>query len=257
MKKIISITLLAAVLVPALLYAVLGTDDQNQKKKRKRAAAATEIIKSNPDGKGIQLTVEFTKGSAHNHPLMAIWIEDMEGRYIQTLYVAQSIATSKFRRGTAEWGQWKEGLVRRPAALPYWGHQRGIKADDGLYLPTPENPVPDAYSGATPQSDFVLQSRADSELPARFRVLLEINQAWDWNNYWTNSKFPEDADYKTSSQPALVYEAVVDTSSGSKEFEMKPIGHSHYSGKDGSLTKDLTTLTTAMEIARKVVVKVR
>lgn len=257
MKKIIAISVLAAVLIPALLFAFWGSDDQNQRKKRRSKANETEIIKTNPAGKGIEIILEFTKGKSHNHPLMAVWIEDTEGNYIQTLYVAQSIATSTFKRGATEWGHWKEGVVRRPAALPYWSHKRGIKASDGLYLPAPENPVADAYTGATPKSDFVLQSRSDSKLPGQFRVLLEINQAWDWNNYWTNNKFPDDADYKTSSQPALVYEALVDTSSGSEVFEMKPIGHSHYSGKDGSLTKDLTTLTTALEITKKAVVRIR
>ncbi|MEZ5194928.1 MAG: hypothetical protein R2764_00585 [Bacteroidales bacterium] len=29
----------------------------------------------------------------------------------------------------------------RPTSLPYWSHKQGIVADDGLYMPTPENPV--------------------------------------------------------------------------------------------------------------------
>jgi len=38
---------------------------------------------------------------------------------------------------------------------------------------------------------------------------------------------------------------------------MKPIGHSHYSGADGSLDPDLNSLTTALQIARKITVKVQ
>jgi hypothetical protein len=223
--------------------------------KRRKAAEEAVVIQTNQDGKGMQITIEFKKGKAHNHPLLAIWIEDMEGNYIQTLYVVQSIASSVFRHGEAGWGHWNEAVVRRPAALPYWGHQRGIKAGDGLYIPTPDNPVPDAYSGATPKSDFILFSRSDMPLPEQFRVLLEINQAWDWNQYWHNNKFPDDAEYKTSSQPALVYEASINMQDQLKEYEMKPIGHSHYSGKTGELFRDLSTLTSALEIAESIVVR--
>ncbi|MCK7540183.1 MAG: hypothetical protein MZV63_59435 [Marinilabiliales bacterium] len=45
---------------------------------------------------------------------------------------------------------------RAPQTLPYWSHKRGIRASDGLYMPDPENPVADAYSGATPTTSFVL-----------------------------------------------------------------------------------------------------
>ena len=67
-------------------------------------------------------------------------------------------------------------------------------------MPIPEQPL---------YNSFVLNTRADNELPAVFRVLLEINQNWDWNEYWTNDKFPDDENYKMSCQPALVYEVVI------------------------------------------------
>ncbi len=65
-----------------------------------------------------------------------------------------------------------------------------------------------------------------------------------------------DKEYKTSSQPALVYAADIDTNT-TAEVEMKPIGHSHYSGKDGSLTTDLSTITTALKIAKHISVKLQ
>ena len=85
---------------------------------------------------------------------MAIWVEDTSGKYIQDLYVAESIAKGVFRHGIGSEGKWKPGEIRRPAALPYWGHKRGIKADDGLYIPSAKNPLPDAYTGATPTESF-------------------------------------------------------------------------------------------------------
>ena len=36
----------------------------------------------------------------------------------------------------------------------------------------------------------------------------------------------------------------------------KAVGHSHYAGKDGSLTPDLSTLTTALKITNKISVRI-
>jgi hypothetical protein len=124
-------------------------------------------------------------------------------------------------------------------------------------MPDEQTAVPDAYSGATPTTDFILTSKSDSKLPDKFRVLLEINQSWDWNDYWTNDKYPGDEYYKYSCQPAVVYEAIIDIRSRGKTIVMHPIGHSHYSGKTGELFGDLTTLTTALHIADSIRVSVK
>ncbi len=210
------------------------------------------VLITNAVGKGIAIEIDFIKGKAHNHPLFAIWIEDTSGKYIQTLYVAQSIAKGVFQHGDVSTGAWLPGAVRRPAALPFWAHKRDIKAQDGLMIPDSTTLVPDAYTGATPQSDFVLHTHSDDSLPQFFNVLFEINQTWDWNEYWTNNKFPRDMDYKTSCQPALVYMGRINLNSDKKDVELQIIGHSHPSGKDGILTADISTLTTALNIVGKI-----
>jgi hypothetical protein len=94
-------------------------------------------------------------------------------------------------------------------------------------------------------------------LPSKFRVLFEINQNWDWNEYWTNDKFPGDVNYLNSAQPALVYESTVESGNLQNRYIMKPVGHSHPSGQTGELFTDLGTLTTALQIADSIVVRVR
>ncbi len=212
-------------------------------------------FETNPEGRGQRLEIEFRRGRAHYFPLMAIWIEDTLGNYVQTLYVAESIATGVFGHGDASTGRWMPGEIRRPAAIPYWGHRRGIQAEDGLFLPTPQDPVADAYTGATPAGSFVLATRADRKLDGPFYIYFEINQSWDWNSYWTNNKFPGDMEYFSSAQPAVVYRTVADPSKPGVEFEMKPAGRSHHSGATGELFDDLHTLTTALEIAGSIVVR--
>jgi hypothetical protein len=146
--------------------------------------------------------------------------------------------------------------MRRPAALPYWGHKRGVQAEDGLYMPSQAQPMEDAITGATPKTNFTLKTQTPKADARRFNVLFEINQSWDWNHYWHNNKFPDDEEYKTSAQPALVYKATIDLDSGNEIFEMKAIGHSHWSGATGELFTDTSTLTTALEIAKSIVVRI-
>lgn len=211
-----------------------------------------ETIRTHPDANGTDLTITFIKGPEHNHPLMAVWLETTQGKYIETLYVAKSIAKGIFQHGDKSSGKWEPGPIRRPAALPYWSHKRGVRASDGLYIPEQSNPMPDAVTGATPQKSFILQTTTSDKIESPVRILFEINQSWDWNEYWTNNKYPDDPDYKTSSQPALVYMTTIDPSYPDSVFVFKPIGHSHFSGKDGSLDENIGTLTTALEIASRI-----
>jgi hypothetical protein len=210
---------------------------------------------SNPSGKGPELKIEMTRGASHNHPLMAIWVEDESGEFVQTLYVAESIGKGIFQHVDGSKGFWMPGEIRRPAALPYWSHQRGIKAEDGLYLPTPTDPVADAYTGPTPGKSFILHTRLDDPEMNKFNVLFEINQTWDWNEHWTNNKYPEDEEYKSSCQPALVYSASIDMNNPQEEYVMKIIGRSHHSGATGELFDDIHTMTTALHIAEEIVVR--
>jgi len=216
-----------------------------------------ESIKTNIDGKGTGLQFNFTIGDEHNHPTFAVWLEDIHGNYIQTLYVTRSIATGIFAHGQKAPGIWGDtpGEVRRPAALPYYLHKRGIKAPDGTYLPTPDNPIPDAYTGATPLASFNLESKADNTLTSKLRVLVEVNQPWDWNEYWNNTLYTDDINYKTSCQPALVYAVTIDLNAPMEYYVLNPIGHSHYSGQDGLLYTDLTSITTALQIFRKIEIR--
>ena len=84
---------------------------------------------------------------------------------------------------------------------------------------------------------------------------MEINQAWDSNDFWTNNKIPDDLNYYTSLQPAIVYAVTIEQEDSTNEFFMNPIGHSHPSGANGKLFTNLMTLTSAKEIAKKIIVR--
>ena len=244
-------------LILLLITGIVSPNAFAQKKKKKVKKNKGEVVdtinmQSNYGKLDLQLT--FLKGESYNHPTFAIWLEDMEGNLIETLFVTQYYATGIFGNADAGDGTWKPtaGESIRPAALPYWSHKNNVISRDSIYAPTPENPVPDAISGATPAGSFVLYTSASAKLPETFRILLEINQTWDWNDYWTNNKYPNDKNYKSSAQPSLVYETKITADSPDQVFQMKAIGHGHYAGDNGQLFNDLSTLSTALNIAKEI-----
>ncbi len=217
-----------------------------------------ELIQSNKDEKGTKLTMSFYSGSAHNHPTFSVWVEDAEGNFIETLFVTEYVAKGIYGHADLGDGRWdnKPGEAHRPATLPYWLHKKGRMGNSNEIIPTPENSIPDAISGATPKSDFILKTVATKELPSKFRVMMEINQTWDWNEYWHNDLFPGNDAYRSSCQPALVYAVLVDKNEPGKEFFLNPVGHSHYDGSTGELFTDITTITSAKDIVHKVSAKI-
>ena len=148
-----------------LLSVVLFSCSSGISKNKAVIVETSEVITSNSQGKGPSVSVELFRGKSFYYPLMAIWIEDADGNFIQTLFVTRSVATGIFKYGSKEGNRWVKAPKRAPQTLPYWAHKRGVKASDGLFMPEPSNPVPDAYTGPTPVTGFVLNSKADTLLP--------------------------------------------------------------------------------------------
>lgn len=207
-----------------------------------------------------KISVELKKGSAFQYPLFAIWIEDDKGNYIETLYISRVISSSKFDYGEEVNGEWKSATLRRPEALPYWSHKRGIQAEDGLYIPLKNAPDLDAVSGATPTGNFIINSKSSlSKKEKKYKIFIELNQSYDWNEYYTKDKYPDDKIYSGSGQvgqPSLVYATIINSSDLKNKSHkiMHLIGHGHYSGKDGKLYTDISNITTAKNIADRIIV---
>lgn len=201
------------------------------------------------------MTVELSKenrfslllspGKSFNHPSFVIWVEDMNQNYIKTIYITKSYASGIFERkmiGDSSW-QNTSGESIQPAALPYWTHKKSLINNKSL-VPTADNPFVDAYTGATPKGEFVLKDKSIDL--SQYRILIEVNQPWDWNEFWTNNKYPESKAYKNSAQPSVIYSASINPVD--EVFYLNPIGHGSPTGKDAKLYTDLSNLTTALEI---------
>ncbi len=186
-----------------------------------------------------------------NPPQIAVWLEDTEGRYLGTLYASKKIATQ---------GWVSAGGNRRKEALPYWCFQRGVVYDDGLYLPTKSQPLVDGMSGATPRTDFDVRLKNKTGL-RHFYVMVEVNHSIDFNDRYSKDKKEGEPYFsggsEGSGQPSLVYRADVNLDSASTCFDAVLIGHSSADGTDGRLYDDLTGITSALTIVKRITVNVK
>lgn len=189
--------------------------------------------------------------SKKNPPQIAIWLEDMEGNYLSTVYVSHKIATQTWQAA---------GGNRRKEALPHWCYCRGVQYPDGLYLPTKKEPFTDGISGATPHSGFNVKVKSVGNI-SQFVVKVEINHSTDFNDFYPKSAQLGEAGYSGgklgSGQPALVYEVKVDLTSPVREYTAVLIGHSSPDGNDGVVYPDISTITTALDIVKRISVNIQ
>ncbi len=185
-------------------------------------------------------------------PQIAIWLESVGGEFLKTIYLTNKISNSGFRLPSLN----QTTLIRRPEALPYWGHRRGVKSADGLFIPEAGSTAFDGLTAPTPRGDHQLILPQPFE--GKVRLLLEVNRSYDFNDYYSRTRFPDDPVYSgdgSSGQPSLIYEALIDTNSHGRHL-FKLIGHGHHSGKNGLLFTDLNRISTAREILDFVVATV-
>ncbi|MBX2848426.1 MAG: hypothetical protein KTR16_08900 [Acidiferrobacterales bacterium] len=187
-------------------------------------------------------------------PQMAVWLEDIDGKFIETLYVTKKASDSSYLQGF-----FGEEQARRPEALPHWAHSRGVREDDGLLMPSADQPIADALTGATPLSSFELQS-VTTATTGELVVKLEINRSFDFNEVYHPGAFPDDPIYSgsgNSAQPSLIYAARIDLDQDTPYYFMDLIGHGHHSGKTGEVYPDFTGITTAKDMVKRAIVGVR
>ena len=186
-----------------------------------------------------------------NPPQIAIWLEDTEGKYLSTVYVTHKIATQSWQAS---------GGNRRKESLPHWCYTRGMKYEDGLYLPTKQQPFTDGISGATPKGSFDVKLCPAKTLK-QFVVKIEINHSTDFNESFPKSAEEGQENYsggkEGSGQPAIVFAAKVDLSSGKKSFNAVLVGHSSPDGSSGTINEDTSKLTTALQIVKHITIHIQ
>lgn len=186
-----------------------------------------------------------------NPPQIAIWVEDLAGNYLTTIYASHKIATESWQ---------SNGGNRRKESLPVWCYARGVLYPDGLYLPTKAEPLVDGISGATPHGSFDVKIRSVGDLK-QFIVKVELNHSTDWNDNYPKNAKEGDINYtggkEGSGQPAVVYSAEIDLDSNRKQYTATLIGHSSPDGSNGDIYSDTSSLTSALNIVKEITINIQ
>ncbi len=229
-----------------------------------------EVFETVPRGSsdtppGIEVAVEVMPGEHFGHkmkilplinitnnPQMVLWAETVDGEFLRTLYITERIATQSWRGAPGDDTPKEE--IRRPESLPVWSHRHGEVYSDGLLVPTREEPMPDAVTGATPKGEFLVHT----EIPGGHEevlVFLEVNMSTDFNDAFPAEAPEGSPNYSGgewgSGQPALVYRGRLLFDDGGKPqlpVELTLLGHSSPDGSTGEVFTDLEGVTTAREI---------
>jgi hypothetical protein len=218
------------------------------------------------NGKEEELTLDFFKGKHFWHPQVAIWLEDSSGKYVETLLVTTSTARGLFYSGrsastfreTDRIKAEENTPTRRVDALPYWSHKRGHRYADGFFSPPPTEPLIDAITGATPKDNFYFTSSPSSlQNLTTFKIVVEVNVAFDENEFYSEYDFLEDSLYHGGTgllgQPSLIYSATIRNTDPSRYYILTLDGHGHHSGTTGELFQDTQSITTAKYIVERIV----
>ena len=149
-----------------------------------------------------KISVAVNPGEAYSKraPQIAVWVEDSDGTYVDTLFVTKKASGNKWI------GSPKDG---RPESLPDWYRAKGqnpavkISKDDL-----------DATTSATPKKGIVISKDLELEKGKTYVFKCQANQSFDYNDYYTKKNSGVDG------QPAVLYEGEIIPDGTEKEIKL-------------------------------------
>ena len=163
-------------------------------------------------------------------PQLAIWLEDLRGKRIQTVWVSH-------RTGKGDWS----GAADRPQVLPYWV-TRYTKETGASGAPTFATPLADAVTGPTPRKAFIYH------LPVtpgdRWAYFLEVNVAGDFNERFPATFAGGAPDPAGNGQPSIVYRGEILAEDGATD-RPKLIGRTRQCELVDALLTDMEGIDSA------------
>lgn len=220
------------------------------------------------NSEGEILTVRLEKGENYIHsfplflffkvknpPQMVLWAETPEGQYIDTLFITEKMASQKWLKAPAD--DVDRENIRRPGAAPVWAWSRSVVEIDGIPMPTMSSPMADAVTHPTPKAGKENLEVDNSLNHRQFRIFLEVNHSTDFNETYRADILEGQANYNGGAfgngQPSLIYSAIIDLDDDAvSDSAIQLMGCSDPSGSDGVIRKDLSGITTALNIFKAV-----
>ena len=150
-----------------------------------------------------KISVAVNPGEAYSKraPQIAVWVEDSDGTYVDTLFVTKKASGNKWI------GSPKGG---RPESLPDWYRAKGqnpavkISKDDL-----------DATTSATPKKGIVISKDLELEKGKTYVFKCQANQSFDYNEYYTKKNSGVDG------QPAVLYAGEMIPDGTEKEIKLE------------------------------------
>jgi len=175
----------------------------------------------------------YTQSRYKKPPQFAIWLEKAPEGTIRTVWVSD-------KTGSGDWG----GDATRPVSLPYWVSRWNIETQTRSF-PTPDNPVVDAVTGATPEGEFSVEVM----VPAKsvWNYFIETNVSGDYNDAFPAVGKDGKEDRNGNGQPSIIYKGRITSSSGRRSTP-KLIGRTDQFQNVKTINPDLKGITTAKDL---------
>lgn len=148
-----------------------------------------------------KISVAVNPGEAYSKraPQIAVWVEDSDGTYVDTLFVTKKASGNKWI------GSPKNG---RPESLPDWYKSKGQNPAEKI-----SKDEVDATTSATPKKGIVISKDLELEKGKTYVFKCQVNQSFDYNEYYTKKNSGVDG------QPAVLYSGSIIPNG--KEIEIK------------------------------------
>ena len=183
-----------------------------------------------------EITVSVEGGSYWKEkPQFAVWLEDLQGNYISTLYVTKKASKKSWYFSP------KEG---RPESLPVW-YNASSSALKNEKLPAQKSSAVDAVTSATPKGGANFKSSITDK---NCVIKAEFNISFDYNDFYTKKNSG------VNGQPSVVYSAELPENQ-IEEIILLFEGSGSLNGSDGKINSNVQNLTTAKEIVKFITVK--
>ncbi|MCJ8311697.1 MAG: hypothetical protein HRU38_04375 [Saccharospirillaceae bacterium] len=209
----------------------------------------------NTDASGVAITLSALVGDSYTLDMsMLLWVEDLDGNYIETIY-----STRRFGKGLMKNPENRLENIYRQESVPHWIGQRQKALNLETIIPNDKNALPDAITGATPGSDFLINTKLINDKLRKFILKFEANQSYDWNEYYSQDRFLDDHVYSGTGevgQPSIIYQTQIDLDNPEDFYVLLPIGHGHHSGQNSNIDPDLSNISTALIDFYRLIVEV-
>ncbi len=180
-------------------------------------------------------------------PQIALWIQDSEGNFVQTLFVTKRASKRSWIFAP------KAG---RPESLPVWynasGNEKSVSAGKKSFAESGN--ALDAVTSATPKGSFDILQNIQLDETKKYLVFAEVNKSFDYNEFYPKNAEKTSPEYSgVNGQPSAVYCAEI--SAENPEAKMNLAGTGSLNGTSGLIQNKTETLTTAKNLVEKIIVQ--